>query len=510
MGQSITLASSAAPANQNITLSASGYSGTGQVTYQVTGGTASGCTISTDQLSASSAGTCLVTATIAADSLYDTAVSTPATETFTPLGTLIVTAEGGVVSAGSTFHPTSNVSGTVGSDSASVTSVSYTYVGTGSTTYGPSTVAPAAPGTYEVTPSAAVIAVSPVADLGDYNATYTYVGASLTILAPPLVVAAVSTTIDQGQPTGVPIALGGLVNGDSGTITSVTVTYTGTGSTVYGPSSVPPTLPGTYEVTPSAATVSISPPQDAGLYPGTVTYRSATLTIVAVGHLTVAVADLSATAGDTITPSVSVHGLLGSDIASLGAVTVTYVGEGGTVYGPSTTAPSAAGTYLMTPSSATVTITPAADQVQYLQPYAYVAGTLVLAPAPVIVPVKPVVVPKTTHVVIKTFAEGSATLSPALKRQVLALARRVKSGHYLRVELAGYTDNVFTPAFDALLVYQRAQAVATQLRADLAALKAGGVTIVIVPGVTVELVSANSTAAGRAANRKVIATLKAH
>ncbi|MGA2970473.1 MAG: hypothetical protein ABSE75_11780, partial [Acidimicrobiales bacterium] len=61
-----------------LTLVTSGGSGTGAVTYSVTKGTAAGCVIKGGQLSATSAGTCLVTATKAADATHK-AISSVAT-----------------------------------------------------------------------------------------------------------------------------------------------------------------------------------------------------------------------------------------------------------------------------------------------------------------------------------------------------------------------------------------------------------------------------------------------
>ncbi len=86
----------------------------------------------------------------------------------------------------------------------------------------------------------------------------------------------------------------------------------------------------------------------------------------------------------------------------------------------------------------------------------------------------------------------------------------VKSNHYKAVDLAAYTDNVFTPAFNATLNVNRAQTVATQLSIDLVTLKDTGVTITIVAGNSVVLVSNNATAKGRATNRRVVASLKAN
>ncbi len=60
-----------------LTLTSSGGSGTGPVTYRVLDGTATGCSISSGHLSASTAGTCVVTATKAGDATYNSIDSTP-------------------------------------------------------------------------------------------------------------------------------------------------------------------------------------------------------------------------------------------------------------------------------------------------------------------------------------------------------------------------------------------------------------------------------------------------
>ena len=165
--------------------------------------------------------------------------------------------------------------------------------------------------------------------------------------------------------------------------------------------------------------------------------------------------------------------------------------------------------------------------------------TPVSPPPPIVIPVsppkaphqpkpkpKPIHKPKPTHekhvpkaphpehrtrtVVIRPFSPGSWTLSKSLKAQVWGLAELVKHQHYRSVTLEGFTDNVFTPALDAVLVQSRAEAVDVQLAADFAALKIHGVKVIVVQGVAIQLVSLNTTAKSRALNRRVIATLRAH
>ncbi len=75
-------ADSSSTYGQSVPLSTSGGSGAGAVSFTVTGGTASGCAIVANALSSTSAGTCVVTATKAADSTYAASTSAPFAITF--------------------------------------------------------------------------------------------------------------------------------------------------------------------------------------------------------------------------------------------------------------------------------------------------------------------------------------------------------------------------------------------------------------------------------------------
>jgi predicted RNA-binding protein with TRAM domain len=71
----------------SVTLTSTGYSGTGTITYSLASSptsTATGCSISGTTLTATSAGACYVTATIAADANYGTAISASSAQTFSP------------------------------------------------------------------------------------------------------------------------------------------------------------------------------------------------------------------------------------------------------------------------------------------------------------------------------------------------------------------------------------------------------------------------------------------
>ncbi|HUZ41764.1 MAG TPA: hypothetical protein VMU68_10300 [Acidimicrobiales bacterium] len=89
------------------------------------------------------------------------------------------------------------------------------------------------------------------------------------------------------------------------------------------------------------------------------------------------------------------------------------------------------------------------------------------------------------------------------------MAKIIDKKHYTSVDLTGYTDNVFTAALNVILNHKRANGVAAQLALDLKALKDTKVVTTIVPGYSIVLVGTNTTAKGRAANRRVVATLKA-
>ena len=79
----LVVSSGRATAGSTITLSTSGGSGSGGVSYAIVpGGTASGCALSGSTLSAQGPGTCLVQATKAADSQYGSTTSAATVETF--------------------------------------------------------------------------------------------------------------------------------------------------------------------------------------------------------------------------------------------------------------------------------------------------------------------------------------------------------------------------------------------------------------------------------------------
>jgi uncharacterized repeat protein (TIGR02543 family) len=135
------------------------------------------------------------------------------------LGTLTISAATLTVTVGGTVAPTASVtSGLTSPDTGTVTSVTFTYAGTGSTVYAASTTAPATAGTYSVTPSAATVTISPSADAANYSTTYTYVGSVLDINNPVVVPVTVPVVVSGPHATRV---IGYAIVGKSRTLTIV-------------------------------------------------------------------------------------------------------------------------------------------------------------------------------------------------------------------------------------------------------------------------------------------------
>ena len=198
--------------------------------------------------------------------------------------------------------------------------ITLSYVGTGTTAYGPSATPPTAAGTYTVTASVAADASYNAATSGATAFTIGRKAASVTPTAATKTFGAVDPTL-----TG---TLSGFVAADN-----VTATYSRTaGETVAG--------------SPYTVSATLSPTGALANY--TVTSNTANFTI------TQATPTITVTPG-TYTYSSAAQGPLTTDVntgGSTGAITLSYVGTGTTAYGPSATPPTAAGTYTVTASVA--------------------------------------------------------------------------------------------------------------------------------------------------------------
>ena len=270
------------------------------ITYTGTAGTTYGPTTTAPTAAGSYAVNAVVNDSNYQGSAAGTLVISKATATVSlTSGSLTQTYTGTSLSAAATTGP-------------SGLSLVFTYTGTSGTTYGPTTTAPTGAGAYTVN-----------AVISDPN----YQGSSTGTLN--ISKAAATVTLTSGSLTqtytGAPLAAGTTVSPSGLTLA---VTYTGTGSTTYGPSTTAPTSAGTYTVN-----ATVSDPNYQGSASGTLVINPAAATVtLTVGSLSQTYTGAPLAALATTNPS----GL---------PVNFTYTGTGSTTYGPSSSAPTAAGTY---------------------------------------------------------------------------------------------------------------------------------------------------------------------
>jgi len=194
----------------------------------------------------------------------------------------------------------------------------YLYYGVRTTIYNANSILPSGAGTYE--------AIASVDADANYKAATSNVF-SFTINK------ANSTIVTTG---GTSYTYNGSAQGPAtstvvGSTTAVTYSYSGTGSTVYGPTATKPTSVGTYEV---VATL----PTDAN-YNGAVASAYA-FTIIKANST------IAATGATSYTYNGNAQGPTTSTVVgSTGALAYSYSGTGSTVYGPSATMPNSVGAY---------------------------------------------------------------------------------------------------------------------------------------------------------------------
>jgi hypothetical protein len=156
--------------------------GDGAVVYAVSGAS-DACTVAASSgvvTVTSASGTCEVQATITDGTNHLDATTTSSVTVTVSARPITVTAADRTVAFGTAV--VSGFSVTTGSLAGSdrISALTFTYEGTGSTTYATSTTAPTAIGTYSVTPSVAVF------DSGsDADYTISYAAGTLSIVAPP-------------------------------------------------------------------------------------------------------------------------------------------------------------------------------------------------------------------------------------------------------------------------------------------------------------------------------------
>jgi uncharacterized repeat protein (TIGR02543 family) len=152
-------------------------SASSSLTVVFTSATTGVCTISSTTVTIVSAGTCTINADQAGDSNFSAANQVGQSFSIAPRPITITAANVPISYAGSINNSVSITSGNLVSPDT-LSGATYTYAGTGSTTYAASTTAPTAVGTYSITPSAATLSTGTAS-----NYQITYAAGSLTISA---------------------------------------------------------------------------------------------------------------------------------------------------------------------------------------------------------------------------------------------------------------------------------------------------------------------------------------
>ena len=223
----------------SLVLATTGGSGTGSVSYAVAAGTASGCTVTTGTLSATSSGTCLVTATQASDTNYNAASSVQTTVTFSKASqTITWTAPGPktwVVGGAGTFSlgSASDSSGSTVTFASSTTSIC---------TVALTTVTMVSAGTCTITPTAPAQGQYVLSVGNPSNITINGASQSINWTAP-----GAQTFVSGGAGT---FSLGSASDSSGSTVTFASAT---TSVCTVALTTVTMLTPGTCTITPTAA-----------------------------------------------------------------------------------------------------------------------------------------------------------------------------------------------------------------------------------------------------------------
>lgn len=321
-------------ATQQVT--ATPLAGNGSLSYLVSSGTA--CTVSSTGLVTvtASSGTCQVDASITEGTSY-LAVPTATTPVTITVGvaSITITASSPSISYGSSVNSTFAVtSGTLVSPDA-ITSVTFRYSGSGSTAYGPTEIAPTAPGTYSVTPQDALFSPG-----SSSNYTINYAASTFTISK-----AQASLSFSGGTTRNVQF----------GDTTTVLATSNGDGTITYSVGASEAcsvgASTGVVTVTAASGTCLVNATIAEGTNYLTATTGTPVLVTVSKRSISITASSTSVTVGNTLSPSFELTSgsLVGSDAIS--GVTYNYAGSGSTTYASNTTAPTAIGSYSVTPSA---------------------------------------------------------------------------------------------------------------------------------------------------------------
>jgi len=308
-----------------------------------------------------SSGNCQVSATVAEGTNHLAASTTASVVVTAATRPLTVTASSPSVSFGNPITMTalaSQSSGLAGNDE--VSGATFIYEGTGATIYAPSSEIPVNAGTYSVTPSAATFSSGSAA-----NYSITYVPGIITIAKVSRTVAFSGST-SETLAFGEKLPLAATASTGNGAVTYSTISE---GCSVDASS-------GEVTAAGSSGTCTITASVAEGTNHLTATTSTPFTVTLAKRLLTLAASNVEVTFGEDINLEIELASgtLAGSDLIS--GVTFTYEGVEPTVYASSTEAPTAPGTYSVTPSDA---VFANGDVLNYLVSYS--VGTLTIAAA---------------------------------------------------------------------------------------------------------------------------------
>lgn len=359
----LTVTSTSGTYGTALSLTTSGGSGTGAVTYSAANGTALGCTVSGSSLTVTQAGTCLVTATKAEDASYSAMSSPQTTVTFAKAQQAALSIDGPYSLE---YGETLPLATTGGSGTGAVS-----YSRNGTTGGATCTVANAGSSSTVKGTKAGGTCLVGATKAGDVNYDPVLVEQAFTITTRAVTVTASSPSVTYATPItqSYSVTSGTLATGDA--ISSITYTYQGTGSTTYGPSTTAPTGVGTYSVTPSAATFSAGLASNYAIQyqPGTVTISQAPQATLSMSSPSTAIygqtITLAAVGGSgTGALSFSVTSPIGPGLCSLSGTTLT-LGDAGSLCKVQATKAANANYTAVTSSEQTITITQAGQTVAF-------------------------------------------------------------------------------------------------------------------------------------------------
>jgi hypothetical protein len=405
------------------TVTATPSAGDGTVTYSA--GSSTACSVNSTSgviTVTAGSGTCEVSATVADGTNHsDASTTTSITITVHKRALTVTAASPSITVGGSVSASYSLTTGTL-VDSDAISTITYTYSGTGSTVYVSSSSAPTAVGTYSLTPSAVALSTGL---LDDY--TISYVAGTLTIVsktARSISFAVTDYDLTYGD-TQLVDATPSLAPSDG------SVTYSSGSSTACSVSNS-----GLISITSASGTCTVS----ATISEGT-SYLSATTApqvtvVVGARPVSITASDATHTSGALFTPAhtISSGTLAGSE--TIDGLTYTYVGSGSTTYAASTVAPTTAGTYTITPSVAQLSTGLAANYT-----FTYVSGTFTISAPSVSSAAKPdAVTPSTTPDATNTSQSNSGTAAPPETTQRASAPKTtIPNGPEAMVDLTGAT-----------------------------------------------------------------------